>query len=131
MAVETQGERIPQLAAADLRALEQRFMINSGADHTINKATGATVPILGVCTRGANTGDHAALQIVGMARVTAGAAVAVGDKVTSDANGKAVTVASAVGAKYVGGIALEAAGADGEEISVLLTPGACVNTAVS
>jgi len=71
------------------------------------------------------------VAIMGMVRVLAGAAVAVGDRLTNDATARAVTVNVAVGTKESFGVALTAATAAGQYIDVLLTPFATVNTAVS
>lgn len=64
--------------------------------------------------------------ITGIARVTAGAAVAIGDRVTNDATARAVTRVRAIaGAQPAAciGIALTAAAAAGTQIDVLLQPG--------
>lgn len=64
---------------------------------------------------------------MGIVRVTAGAAVAIGDRVTNDTTSRAVTRARTAGGSQglpVLGIALTAAAAAGTDIDVLLTPGA-------
>jgi hypothetical protein len=71
------------------------------------------------------------LRLLGIARVLAGAAVAVDDRVTNDTTARAVPVAATVGAKESFGVALTAATAAGQFIDVLVTPYAVVNTAVS
>lgn len=68
----------------------------------------------------ATNGKSCAVQVLGVALVAAGAAVARGDRVTTDATGRAITV----GATQIPlGIAMKAAGAAGDKIGVLLTPG--------
>ena len=63
----------------------------------------------------------------GLVRVNAGAAVAIGDRVTNDATNRAVTRVRAIaGAQPMPtfGIALTSAAAAGQQIDVQLTPGA-------
>lgn len=65
--------------------------------------------------------------LTGIVRVAAGAAVAIGDRVTNDITARAVTRVRAIaGAQPTAtfGIALTAATAAGQHIDVLLTPGA-------
>jgi hypothetical protein len=60
----------------------------------------------------------------GIAWVEAGAAIAVGLPVTSDASGRGVAAAPAAGTNNrIIGFALEAAVAAGDQIRVLLSPG--------
>jgi len=61
------------------------------------------------------------IATLGMVRVLAGAAVAVGAKLANDATARAVTGGAAGTASF--GIALTAATAAGQYIDVLLTPG--------
>lgn len=65
-------------------------------------------------------GDKFPVDAIGTAVIEAGAAFASGATLQSDANGKAITYAA--GAKVA--IALQAAGAAGELIEVLLVPNA-------
>jgi len=60
------------------------------------------------------------VQIMGIAKVTAGAAVALGAEVMSDTVGRAITLATATNRQT--GVALQAAAAAGDIIDVLLTP---------
>jgi len=80
---------------------------------------GADANTLGVCRQAAVAADKITVDVLGTAIVEAGAAVAAGATVKSDASGRAITWASA-GAKV--GLALEAAGAAGQLIEVLLIP---------
>lgn len=77
-------------------------------------------------------GDAAAIQVAGVAFVAAGAAVAKGDYVKSDANGRAITsTAEAAGTLVeIFGIALDAAAAQDDRIRVLLHR-VVINRAVS
>lgn len=54
----------------------------------------------------------------GVAKVEAGAAVALDAEVMTDASGRAITFAAATGTRYIIGKALQAAGAAGEIIAI-------------
>ena len=92
-----------------------RFVTPAGAQ------AGADANTLGVCRQAAVAADKITVDVLGTAIVEAGAAVAAGATVKSDASGRAITWASS-GAKV--GIALEAAGGAGQMIEVLLIPNA-------
>lgn len=101
-------------AAAAIAA--NRFVTPAGAQ------AGADANTLGVArTAAAAAGEKIPVDVLGTAVVEAGAAITAGATLESDANGRAVTWATA-GAKV--GIALQAAGAAGQFIEVLLIPNA-------
>ncbi|MCB1738708.1 MAG: DUF2190 family protein [Rhodocyclaceae bacterium] len=76
---------------------------------------------LGVARTAAADTEQVAVDVLGTTVVEAGAAIAAGATIKSDANGKAVTWATSGGKVAV---ALEAASADGDLIEVLLIPNA-------
>lgn len=93
-----------------------------GANRLITPAgvlAGAGENTLGVARTAAVANDKITADVLGTAIVEAGAAVAVNASLKSDATGRAITWATS-GAKV--GIALQAAGAAGEFIEVLLIP---------
>ena len=91
------------------------------SDGLVTAATAATDTANGVVQAiDAADGEHCDLIMGGIAKVTAGGAIALGAQVTPGADGKAVAAASG---NKVAGIAVEAATADGQVIPVLLTPG--------
>ncbi len=91
-----------------------RFVTAAGAQ------AGADANAIGVARNAAAAAAvRIPVDVLGTAIVEAGAAVAAGATLKSDANGKAITWAAA-GAKLA--IALDAAGGDGELIEVLLIP---------
>lgn len=92
-----------------------RFVTPAGAQ------AGADANALGVARSAGVSGDKIAVDALGTAIVEAGAAISAGATIKSDASGRAITWATS-GAKI--GIALEAAGAAGEFIEVLLIPNA-------
>lgn len=94
---------------------ENRFVTPAGAQ------AGADANTLGVCRQAAVVSDKVTVDVLGTAIVEAGAAVAAGASLKSDASGRAITWVTS-GAKV--GIALEAAGAAGQMIEVLLVPNA-------
>lgn len=93
-----------------------RFVTPAGAQ------AGADANTLGVAAlAAAASGDKIPVTVLGTEVVEAGAAVAAGATIKSDASGRAITWVTS-GAKV--GIALEAAGGAGEFIEVLLVPNA-------
>ena len=92
-----------------------RFVTPGGAQ------AGADANTLGVSRFAGVAGDKLAVDVLGTAPVEAGAAIAAGATLKSDASGRAITWASS-GAKVA--IALEAAGAAGQVIEVMLIPNA-------
>lgn len=107
----------------------RRFVNISGAptdEHpTVAHATNSDA--IGVAAQDAALGDKVTVFTVGHLEVEAGAAVAVGSKVTSDATGRAIVATAAAGATvpYIGR-ATRAATAAGDRISVLIDRGAFV-----
>ena len=90
-----------------------RFVTPAGAQ------AGADANTLGVSRVSGVATDNAPVDVLGTAVVEAGAAIAAGASLKSDASGRAITWATS-GAKV--GIALEAAAAAGQLIEVLLIP---------
>lgn len=82
---------------------------------------------IGVLHNAPKITEAAAITVLGTAKVRAGAAFAVGARLTTDANGKFITQAGIVGSGLpVRAIALQAAGAADELVEALLTPGATI-----
>jgi hypothetical protein len=92
-----------------------RFVTPAGAQ------AGADVNTLGVSRVAGVSGDKITVDALGTAIVEAGAAIAKGATIETDASGRAVTWATS-GPKVA--VALEAAGAAGEFLEVLLIPNA-------
>lgn len=78
---------------------------------------GADAVVLGSARTAGSTGDTVSVDTIGTTTIETGAAVADGATLKSDANGRVITWASS-GAKV--GVALQAAGAAGQLIEVLL-----------
>ncbi|MDP2808645.1 MAG: DUF2190 family protein [Rhodocyclaceae bacterium] len=97
--------------AATGAIVANRFVTPSGAQ------TGADGVAIGVAGTAASAGEKFPVVAQGTAVVEAGAAVAAGATLKVDASGRAITWATS-GAKV--GFALEAAGAAGQMIEVLL-----------
>lgn len=69
-------------------------------------------------------GERVDVALMGIAYITAGAAIARGAQLTSDASGRAVTAAPAVGVNArTSAVALESASAAGDVFRVLLSQG--------
>lgn len=82
---------------------------------------GADANALGASRTAAVSGEKLTVDVLGTTTVEAGAAIAAGATVKSDSQGRAITWATS-GARL--GIALEAAGAAGQFIEILLIPNA-------
>lgn len=102
------------VAGSDLSA-KTHYLVKVSAAGTVDLA-GAGELAVGVVGNSPVSGEAVELHTGLMVPVVAGAAVAAGAEVASDANGKGVT---AVATDRVFGIAVDAAGADGEEFRVL------------
>lgn len=92
-----------------------RFVTPSGAQAAADANT------LGVARTAGAANDRVPVDVLGTAIVEAGAAIAAGAAVKSDANGRAIAWATS-GAKV--GIALQAAATAGDLIEVFLIPNA-------
>ena len=104
-------------AGADL-STKQTFLVKQDANGRIVLSAAAGDNTLGALTNDPKQNQVGAVRILGIAKITAGAAVTLGDQLISDAAGKVIPTAAA-GDRIIGE-ALEAAGADGDIISVLL-----------
>ena len=103
-------------AAADLED-EQFHILQLSAEYTAAIASGGDGVLIGILQNKPDAAGKAAeIRRVGISKVVCGGTIAVGDEVTSDADGHAV--AATEGQRYVG-IALEA-GVAGRTISVLM-----------
>lgn len=104
------------LAAADLSTHQFKFVKVTGAN-AVNITTAGTDFAIGVLQNKPVLGQACEVETQGTTKVVAGAAVAAGVGVMSDATGRAIT---ATATNKVQGIALEAAAGAGELITVLL-----------
>lgn len=101
-----------------------RIVKPGAADRGVLPAAAATDALMGVCESvGPALGERCDIVRAGIARVEFGGVVAAGAAVTSDALGKAVAAAPAVGANVrILGFA-EVAAAAGDIAGVLIAPG--------
>jgi hypothetical protein len=118
--------------AYSLGELVKQATTNFSGD-SVAKASAGTDDVIGVCQENVDANKVATgkvvvdIRLLGISRVIAGAAIAMGDRLVSDASARAVPSArAAAGAQpaRVFGRALNAATAAGQHIDVLLTPGA-------
>lgn len=98
--------------AATATVVANRFVTVAGAQ------AGAAANTLGVANYGVATGEIFPVSVMGTAMVEAGAVIALGAAIETDAAGKAVTKS----AGPTVGRALQAASGDGKLIQVLLIP---------
>lgn len=115
MAFEIPIHKISETAGADLTAAQFKFVKYSAG--AIVLAAGGTDQVVGVLNNNPASGGTCEIMTLGVSKVVAGAAVAKGAVVMSDASGRAVTGTST---NYGQGIAMEAASAAGEYIGVEL-----------
>lgn len=106
-------------ASADLSTHQLKFVKISGSN-TCTITAASTDAVVGVLQNKPALGQEASVMTLGISKCLAGAAVAAGAEVMSDASARAITASAAAGANRVIGVALEAAAAAGEVISVLL-----------
>lgn len=90
---------------------------NSGGKAYGGLATAVSQVLAGVALQGAQANDHFAVCPLGDCKVTAGAAVSLGARITTNGSGRAVAAASG---DVVIGFAREAAAADGDIITAYL-----------
>jgi Uncharacterized conserved protein (DUF2190) len=97
---------------------KQYCFVKITGEHRVGLATAATDPVVGVLyNKPQMPGQAATVALWGVVNVQCGAAVAAGDYVTADANGKAVKTTTKAEAA---GVALGAGGVAGALVPVLL-----------
>jgi hypothetical protein len=119
---------MPNLAknyVADGAIPAYRLVKPGAADDRIALATASTDALIGTTTDiAAAIGERCDVQLAEISQVEAGAAIARGALITSDATGRAITAAPAAGVNAsVIGRALEAASTAGEVIRVMQSIG--------
>lgn len=102
------GHTLTRIASA---AVEEYRFVTAAGTHA-----GAGAAAIGVALTGAAAGGSITVVINGTVPVTAGATIAAGDQLASDAQGRAVPAAEG---DVINGVALEAVAA-GDEAEVLL-----------
>lgn len=118
MAYEQDNLDVPCKAAGAVGKFYFVELSTSAAD-TVDECNAATDRAHGVSQKSASAaGESLGVRIQGITKVVAGAAISLGAEVGTTAAGKAITKSAA--GQRVRGIALEAAGADGDIISILL-----------
>ena len=105
-------------SVGDLSA-KQFFAVKLDANGKIVLAAAATDQVLGVLQNDPKAAQVGQVRHLGITKAVAGAAITLGDEVISDAAGKVISTSGA-GDRIIGH-ALEAAAADGDVISVLMT----------
>lgn len=139
MAVQGHGTDITLFAGADLSASQfLAVKLNSSGQAVL---AGAGEDAVGVLQSKAVAGLPVTVRVAGITKFIAGAAIAAGARVASDADGKAKTAvaasvntsdagaaADAVAGSFTLGHALEAAAASGVVIAVLLSKSGAVPT---
>ena len=105
-------------AAADLSA-KQYYLVKMSAADKVNLA-GANAKVIGVLQNKPKSGEAAVVRVCGTSKVIShDTGIAVGDYLTSDANGKAEEVNA--DKEFCCGMALQACAADNDIIEALIT----------
>ena len=124
MATSNAVTAITLIAGADLSANQFRFVdVNSSGQTVRTSAAGQRIVGVQLDKAGEITsaaGEASEVAIMGVVKIVAGAAFAAGVEVKSDDEGRAISAATEVNNHYAAGIALEAATAAGQVISVLM-----------
>ncbi len=134
-------------ANAEIRVMVKPFALSGSKDDTVTIAAGETITAaqivdaegkhtvnkgIGVAVNGGNSGTSIVVKIKGLALVKSGAAFAIGDKLSSDASGKAIKYdpanTNAGTIIDIIGTAMAAANGADESVSVLLNPAVGVGT---
>ncbi len=117
MAIETPGFSFSLEASADLSAA-QHHCVDIDGNGRVAVVTGSGDDVAAILQNDPDAlGVAAALMKTGISKVVAGAAIAAGVLVMSNASGRAITATSG---QVVFGRTIDAVGADGEVVSVLL-----------
>lgn len=101
-------------------SIEARRIVSLESDKDVCQATDESAVNIGVTELACNSGDSVDVILSGLTDVKAGGAIARGDWVASDAEGRAVAVDAESGGAALG-VALETA-AEGEMVSVAIVP---------
>ncbi len=112
-------EALTAEAAADLSGKRYHIMRLSDRLKTNQASDAGGSSVFGVLQNKPQSGEAATLAYAGVSKVVAGGAVSVNTIITTNGSGRAAAVASG---QMAIGRALEAAGADGDQISALLFP---------
>jgi len=117
MATEGGQLRVTGLVAGADLSLGQYHFVELSAANTVTIANAITDNVIGVLQNNPTSGQSAEVVAFGRSKVSADAAIAVGAQISTSVDGQAQT---AVGTQHVCGMALEAASAAGEIVSMFV-----------
>lgn len=118
MAFEIPGRTITRVCGSVSLATKRYYFVKLHTDGTLILCAAATDKPYGILQNNPGIGGEATVMKDGVSKLVAGATVAIGDGIGTDANGKgAPYVHGSDTTKYIVGVALSAADA-GEEFSV-------------
>lgn len=107
------------LANADLTAKQYYAVKMTTTARKVDLETTGKLMILGILQNKPNTGEAAEVCLFGITKAIAGAAITVGDPLMTDTSSRLITYTSAA---VKVGVALTAAGAAGDLITVFVFP---------
>jgi len=119
MAFEIPGRKITRVCGATTLAAKQFHFVKLHTDGTLIVTAAETDAPYGLLQNNPGVGGEAEVMKDGVSRCVAGEPIAIGEFVGTKSDGRAQVMAHGVDTtKYIVGIALSAAAADGEEFSV-------------
>ena len=119
-AKEFRDDDLTLIAGSDLSALKHTIVRITG-EQTCGVATVATQKPEGILQNKPVSGAAALVRTRGKSKAVAGAAITVGARLMWGTGGKVITLSGTT--NYVIGVALQAAGADGDLIEINVQPG--------
>lgn len=97
---------------------QKQYHIAQGSGNYCSMASADTLALVGIVLNEPLNGEHASICPLGMCKVIAGASISAGARITSNGSGRAVAATSG---DVIIGYAKDAAGADGDVISALIS----------
>ena len=122
MATDGTQVTIPGLSAStDMRTTGQNRFVKGSGVRAVTLADSASATLAGVLQDNPNAGEPATVAMLGPVKLVAGGPITAFDKLTSDAQGRAITATGA--SQWVGAIALENASGAGIVVSAFAVGG--------
>ena len=116
---------LPLKAAADLRTHQYKF-VKLDANGNVVLCSAAGERVLGILQNKPNTGETATVRIIGISKIVCSAAIALPNRISTDAAGLAKAssrlVAASGNASNVAGDLIRAAGAANEIQTMIMVP---------
>lgn len=119
MALESNLVRLTMVAGEDLSTTGYQRFVTLQSDGQIDLSNAATENLFGVLDSKPAAGISCPVKVAGVSKITSGAALVIGARVTSDATGRAITASGAT--DTVRGVVMSAAAGADEIVTIRLT----------